>query len=283
MERARRRQASRLTWLKEGDANTRFFHLKINARRRKNHIHTLQHNNQILISHEEKAAALRQHFSSALGSTTPRPRTINWDAIELPTMDFAGLDLPFTAAEIWAAIKDSLAEKAPGPDGFSGVFYRTCWPIIRGDIMDAFSHVYHLAAGDFASLNRASICLLPKKCPAASVGDFRPISLIHSFAKLLAKVLARRLSPFMGDLVSPAQTAFLRSRSIHENFLYVRNLARSLHRRNKPSLLIKLDFARAFDSISWEYLLELLQRLSLPPRCATGLRCFSQRPHLQSF
>jgi hypothetical protein len=48
--------------------------------------------------------------------------------------------------------------------------------------------------------------------------------------------------------------------------LYVRNLARNLHRKKKPTLLVKLDFAKAFDSISWEYLLDLLQRIGFSPR-----------------
>ena len=266
VEHARRRQASRLTWMKEGDANTRFFHLKINARRRKSHIHALQHDNHFLTTHAEKEQALHEHFSVALGSAAAPSRTILWESLDLPQVDGGGLDIPFTAAEIWAAIKDSPTEKAPGPDGFTGMFYRSCWPIIRSDIVAAFGHVYRLAAGDFAPLNRASICLLPKKQPAIAISDFRPISLIHSFSKLFAKVLARRLSSIMGDMVSPAQTAFLQSRSIHESFLYVRNRARSLHRKKKPLLLVKLDFARAFDSVSWEYLLELLQKMGFPPR-----------------
>jgi hypothetical protein len=177
-----------------------------------------------------------------------------------------GLDNPFTAAEVWAAIKASPLEKVPGPDGYNDTFYRRCWYIIREDIMAAFTHLYHLACGDFASLNNAFICLLPKKSPALAVHDFRPISLIHSFAKLFSKVLARRLCPLMDELVSQAQSAFLKSRSIHENFLYVRNFARSLHRKKRPSLLLKLDFAKAFDSVSWEYLLELLHHIGFPSR-----------------
>jgi hypothetical protein len=85
---------------------------------------------------------------------------------------------------------DSPAEKAPGPDSFNGVFYRRCWGIIRSEIMACFQHIYNIAGGDFASLNRAFVCLLPKAANAARVGEFRPISLIHSLAKLFAKVLA---------------------------------------------------------------------------------------------
>lgn len=169
-------------------------------------------------------------------------------------------------AEIWEAIKASPSEKALGPNGFTGIFYRRCWTIIRSDIVAAFDHLYRLAGGGFASLNRALLFLLPKKAQLTCVKDYRPISLIHSFGKLFSKVLARRLDPHMCDMVSDVQSAFIKSRSIHENFLYVRNLARTMHHRKKPCLLLKLDFAQAFDSVSWEYLLELLQRLGFPSR-----------------
>lgn len=98
------------------------------------------------------------------------------------------------------------------------------------------------------------------------VGDFRPISLINSVPKLIAKVLSLRLSAVIGSLVSPAQSAFLKTRCLQDNFLYVQNCVRSLHRKKKAALLIKLDIARAFDSVSWEYILELLTELGFSAR-----------------
>jgi hypothetical protein len=233
IERARRRQASHVTWLRDGDANTRFFHLKMNARRRKNHIHLLQTDNAVVTSHDDKAATLLEHFMASLGTASPRSASIAWENLPIQLVDLSGIDTPFTPAEIWAAVKDLPAEKAPGPDGFNGIFYRKCWYIIREDIVAAFGQLFRLATGGFARLNSALLCLIPKRCPAATAKDYRPISLIHSFAKLFSKVLARRLAPRMAGIVSPAQSAFLKTRCIHENFLYVRNLARLLHRRKK--------------------------------------------------
>jgi hypothetical protein len=67
-------------------------------------------------------------------------------------------------------------------------------------------------------------------------------------------------------LISPAQSAFLKGKTLHDNFVYVRNTARTLHRKNKAALLLKIDFAKAFDYVSWEYLLELLHRLGFSAR-----------------
>jgi mannosylglycoprotein endo-beta-mannosidase len=116
------------------------------------------------------------------------------------------------------------------------------------------------------NLNHAQVVLIPKVEVATEPKDFRPISLIHSFAKLLTKVLAIRLSVYIDKLISTSQSAFIQKRCIQDNFLYVRGLARHYHRTKTPVCLIKLDITKAFDSVSWEYLLELLSRRHFPQR-----------------
>ena len=105
-----------------------------------------------------------------------------------------------------------------------------------------------------------------KKQDALSIGDYRPISLIHSFVKLLTKVLARRLAPHMNDLVKHNQSAFIQSRLIHENYKAVQLSAKMLHRNKIPSALIKVDIAKAFDTVNWRFLLNLLQHLGFSRR-----------------
>lgn len=95
---------------------------------------------------------------------------------------------------------------------------------------------------------------------------YRPISLIHGIAKIIAKVLSLRLAPHMDALVSNAQSAFIKKRSIHDNFMYVRNFARRLHKCKTPALLFKLDIKKEFDSVKWEFILDLLQRKGFPSK-----------------
>lgn len=68
----------------------------------------------------------------------------------------------------------------------------------------------------------------------------------------------------MEKLISRSQSAFIKGRSIHDNFLYVRNMARRFHRHRTPTLLMKLDISKAFDSVRWDYLLELMQHRGFP-------------------
>jgi len=93
------------------------------------------------------------------------------------------------------------------------------------------------------------------------VKDFRPISLIHSLAKLVTKIMANRLAPLLSNLVPPNQSAFVRGRSIHDNFLFVQQMVRALHSKKEAHILLKLDISKAFDSVSWSFLIEVLKHL----------------------
>jgi hypothetical protein len=266
IERARKRQCSRITNIREGDANTKFFHRKINGRRRKNHIHRLKHNNGWITDHNHKEKVISDHFEDVMGRGQHRNSDLNWAGLHFEEPDLSSLDAAFTEDEVKNAINLLPGDKAPGPDGFTGAFYKSCWDIISEDVMRAINLFGDLHAANFHWLNSANIALLPKKDGAEEISDFRPISLIHGIAKIIAKMLSLRLAPHMDDLVSKAQSAFIKKRSIHDNFLYVKNLATRLHKRKTPALLFKLDIRKAFDSVRWDYIVDLLQKRGFPPR-----------------
>jgi hypothetical protein len=104
-------------------------------------------------------------------------------------------------------------------------------------------------------LNQAYVVLIPKKDNPSRVLDYRPISLTHSFARIVTNILANRLGPELDHLVSINQSAFIRKRCIHDNFLFVQEVIKDLLKRKIPALFIKLDISKAFDSVSWPYLL----------------------------
>jgi len=105
-------------------------------------------------------------------------------------------------------------DKAPEPDGFTGLFFKECWEIIEYDLTAAFNQLYNMNAQGFDLLNSANIFLLPKKMDAAKVDDYRPISLIHSITKIFSKLFANRLSSHLNTLVSKCQSAFIKHRCI---------------------------------------------------------------------
>lgn len=91
------------------------------------------------------------------------------------------------------------------------------------------------------------------------------MSLTHNFAKLVTKVMANRLAPFLNLLVAANQSAFIRGRCIHDNFILVQQNIKLLHRTKTLTLFLKLDISKEFDSISRAFLLEILSHLGFGP------------------
>ena len=97
--------------------------------------------------------------------------------------------------------------------------------------------------------------------------DFWPISLIHSFPNLVTKLSANRLAGKLSKLVSTNQSAFVKGRCIHDNVILVQQTAKFLHQQKQPRILLKLDISKAFDSVSWLFLLEVLLKRGFGPKC----------------
>jgi hypothetical protein len=193
-----------------------------------------------------------------------RSHAVNLDLLDLPQLHLDNLCNRFTEEEILGVIRALPPDKAPGPDGFTNRFFQVAWNIIRPDIMRTFDALWHMDARSFHVINEAMTVLLPKIAAPTTIRDYRPISLIHGLGKLMSKVLANRLSPRLHEMVSPNQSAFIKSRSIQDNFRFVRSSARALQAKRKSCLLLKVDIARAFDFVSWPFLMEILQHMVSP-------------------
>lgn len=184
-----------------------------------------------------------------MGTSVPRLSTLDLLQFHRLGTDLSDLDSPITE-EVWNKIRSLPADKAPGPDSYTGRFYRACWQLIKADFMAAIITLQQGDARKLELLNSAHLTLIPKKVEAVLPSDFRPISLVHSFAKLVTKVLANRLAERQNFLVSTNQSAFIRRRCIHDNFILVQQTIKILHQQKVPSLFLKLDISKAFDSVS---------------------------------
>jgi hypothetical protein len=101
-------------------------------------------------------------------------------------------------------------DKAPGPDGFLVCLLQVAWPIIRSDLVRALDAFWQQDKHNLHDLNGVLMVILPKTSDATCLKQFRPISLIHIIGKLIAKLLANRLTPRLPDLVHPSQSAFIK-------------------------------------------------------------------------
>ena len=94
-------------------------------------------------------------------------------------------------------------DKAPDRDGFTIAFWQFGWDFAKGDIMRLFNE-FHETNKFIRNLNTTFIVMVPKKSGVEDFKEFRPISLVGSLYKLLAKVLANWLKRVMGKLVNQA-------------------------------------------------------------------------------
>ncbi|GJT88122.1 RNA-directed DNA polymerase, eukaryota [Tanacetum coccineum] len=93
----------------------------------------------------------------------------------------------------------------------------------------------------------------------------RPISLIGSIYKVITKILADRLSLVISDLISDTQSAFVANRQILDGPFIMNEVLDWCKRKRKKALFFKVDFAKAYDSIRWDYLLDVLHAFGFGP------------------
>ncbi|RVW91841.1 hypothetical protein CK203_030130 [Vitis vinifera] len=102
------------------------------------------------------------------------------------------------------------------------------------------------------SLNSTFLVLIPKKGAAEELKDFRPISLVGSLYKLLAKVV---------------------NRQILDATLIANEAVDSRLKDNLSGLLLKLDIEKVFDHVNWECLLSIMSMMGFGQRWINWIKC----------
>jgi mannosylglycoprotein endo-beta-mannosidase len=167
VERCMWRQRSRFLFLREGDCNSKFFHVKASARRRKSFIPSITVGDSTTVDQECKKQAIWKHFNDIFGTYKPCVSSINFSSLPFPEVQLESLSAPILADEVRAAVLEMHPEKAPGPDGFTGLFYRVAWDIIVSDLMKAIRLLENGGQQGLNLLNGALLVLLPKTSEAA--------------------------------------------------------------------------------------------------------------------
>lgn len=168
-------------------------------------------------------------------------------------------------SEINSVIKMMPAEKAPGPDGFNGVFLKRCWPLIKEDIYRMCEDFYEERI-NLASINTYFIVLVPKISSPLSVNDYRPISLLNCCVKILTKLLADRLQPHVLKIIHKNQYSFIKNRTIHDYLGWSFEYIHQCHQSRREIFIVKQDFAKAFNTVDHYTIIDMLQSLNFPSK-----------------
>jgi hypothetical protein len=136
-----------------------------------------------------------------------------------------------------------------------------------------FLHAFHADSLDLDCINRAVIVLIPKTSPAITPNAFRPVSLQNCPVKILTKILTTGLQRQVPKLIDIDQMGFIKGRSISENLIYATELVQCCYKRKTPTIVVKLDFAKAFDSVNWDSLDHVLEVRGFPALWRNWMRC----------
>uniref|UniRef100_A0A2N9IM68 30S ribosomal protein S13, chloroplastic n=1 Tax=Fagus sylvatica TaxID=28930 RepID=A0A2N9IM68_FAGSY len=169
------RQKSRVTWLKEGDKNTKYFHKVANSHRHHNSIRHLSINGVLTTDQEAIKAEISGFYQHLyIEDTTWRPLLDGLSFSSISPEEASWLERPFEEEEICKVVSNMNGDKAPGLDGFPVSFYHACWPILKGDVLAVFFE-FHEYGSFVRSLNATFLSLMPKKTIVVEVKDFWPL------------------------------------------------------------------------------------------------------------
>ncbi|KAL0300009.1 UNVERIFIED_CONTAM: hypothetical protein Scaly_3063100 [Sesamum calycinum] len=263
------RQKSNCKWLEDGERNTKYFHSLVKKKRLKSTIHRIFEENQKISDPDQIKDSAARYFENLLSGISHRNDTpdfpfqfskLSLDALHsisnIPTQEEI-MDIVFSID------KDSVA----GPDGFSSVFFQKCWDFIKNDIQEAVRDFF-CGTPMSRSFKATTIVLIPKVESPQTWSDFRPISLCNVTNKILSKLLYKKLSLSLLNLISPSQSGFITGRLISDNILMAQEMIHHLDLRYKNSnLVIKLDMSKAYDRVDWNFLLLIMEKkMGFPSR-----------------
>ncbi|XP_071718269.1 uncharacterized protein [Rutidosis leptorrhynchoides] len=137
------------------------------------------------------------------------------------------------------------------------LFFKKFWDVIKKDLFAAIQWFWE--NGEILKgCNASFITLIPKKADPMSFGDYRPISLISSYYKIIAKLLSNRLRQVIPGLVGSEQSAFLKGRYLLDGALIANETLEFISSTKKKGLIFKVDFEKAFDCLNWDFLMEVM-------------------------
>ena len=173
------------------------------------------------------------------------------------------LEEQITYEEVTHAILRSKNNKAPGPDGYTNKFLKI--------FIKETSHWIHRALKDFIRDNTIpnSICGTITCIPKAgklrnNLKNWRPLTLLNCIYKFFSQIISERIKTTLNDLVHPDQTGFITGRYIGENTRLIFDVLHDFEfsNSNKNSLIMIIDYSKAFDMIEWNFINTCLKKFN---------------------
>ena len=272
---------SKAKYAEEGEKNSKYF-LNLEKRNYNNkHMKSIINDHGIMINDPPKILEEQVSFFTKLYSSN-RTQTLKLDQIKktflkndnIPKLGLHEqliMDSPITINEITKALKPMANDKSPGLDGFTTNFYKFFWPDIKQLVYQSFCCA--LREGILSNSQRIGvISLIPKKDKdLRHIKSWRPVTLLPTDYKILAKTLALRLQSVISKLISQDQVGYIKGRYLGNNVRMIEDMITYTSKQNLPGLLILIDFQKAFDTVEWDFLFDTLKSYNFGPNITSWI------------
>lgn len=155
------------------------------------------------------------------------------------------------------------SDKAPPIDGFNSYFFKRTWNLVGRELVEAVKEFF-LYGRLLKQINAATLTIIPKTPNPEGLTDYQPIACCTVLYKVITEVIAGR---FLSRIVSHVQSTFVLGRRITYNILLAHVLVRNYDRsRGVPCYAMKIDLRKAYDSVKWDFLEEIMLGMHFPLR-----------------
>ncbi|MCO5597441.1 hypothetical protein L7F22_051519 [Adiantum nelumboides] len=177
---------------------------------------------------------------------------------------------PFSLQEVTDAVHGLDGASCPGDDGLTRQFFLQDWDLVSQPLQEGLQEIFDSGIMP-QSMSSGIISLTPKGGDASTLRQWRPITLMSSVYKILARMITSRLRPFLPDLIHSSQTGFVQDRSILDNVVTFYEAVEWVRQTGQPTAIMHLDFEKAYDRVDWGFLEGTLHRMGFPDAWIRGI------------
>ena len=252
-------------WMHQGEKNSSYF---FNLEKNKTRISIpklliKKAGKEILVEKQTEVLAEPRNYYANLfkkyDTNWPEEYESNMNIPKLSEEQKQVLDEPLTLAEVEIAIRQLAQGRCPGIDGISIEWYLK--------FIDEIKYILHslflkwIQEGEMNQSARQGIISLLEKPQKdlLRIKHWRPLTLLCCDHKIFAKIIANRIELVIDDLIHEDQTGFIKGRSCAQNLMELNTVLSIIEKENSESVLIAIDFSKAYDTISFEALEKMLQ------------------------
>ena len=257
---------SRAEWTEYGEKPSKFFlNLETKNRVNKNISELKLNDNHTITKQEEILTALHDFYQDLYCKLPENPTNLAdpiIDPVTLTPEEKAQLELPISKVELDLALKSMKNNKSPGMDGYSPEFLKKIWDQLGWFFLESINESF--TNGELTeSQTQGMITCIPKSGKARNLlQNWRPISLLNTSYKLISLCITNRLRKVLNRIISPEQKGFLEGRTISDCTRVMYDIINACQTDDIDGLILLVDFQKAFDSLSWNFINETLNKLN---------------------